>query len=138
MIGTTIKMEDASASLSTTKNHYDVVPYRNRMVCLFDPLRWNIVMPSLCRLDAITVAVRTLKGTKTRIDAWRRIHSKAFHDIQTGSVGPPPVRLRLPSLTSNHLLFPSQPIETRKRGSRIRHLMATSASSQSSLCRLVL
>jgi hypothetical protein len=111
------------------KDHYDVVPYRNRMVIFRSDYVEHQVMPSLRRpRRAITI---WLYGTLKNQDENRREEKNALEeliDIKTESAGPPPLCVSSPGVNHQDLesIFVSiAAYRDSETGPTLRHLMAT-------------
>jgi [Skp1-protein]-hydroxyproline N-acetylglucosaminyltransferase len=115
--------------LDDKDHHYDVVPFRNRMVVFRSDSVEHQVMPSLRRpRRAITI---WLYGTLKGQDENRRVEKNALeevHDIKTGSAAPPPLCISSPGISHQDqasIFVSIAAYRDSETGPTIRHLMAT-------------
>jgi [Skp1-protein]-hydroxyproline N-acetylglucosaminyltransferase len=115
--------------LDDKEDHYDVVPCRNRMVVFRSDSVEHQVMPSLRRpRRAITI---WLYGKLKGQDESPRVEKNtlnAFHDIKTGSAGPPPLCVSSPGVSHQDqasIFVSIAAYRDSETGPTIRHLMAT-------------
>jgi [Skp1-protein]-hydroxyproline N-acetylglucosaminyltransferase len=109
--------------------YYDVVPCRNRMVVFRSDSVEHQVMPSFRRpRRAITIWLYgTLKGQDEN-QRMERSTLEAFHDINTGSAGPPPLCVSSPEVSHQDqasIFVSIAAYRDSETGPTIRHLMAT-------------